>query len=48
MRSAQGWVPVLLSSFDGAAITRHVWTDPQIEQRRIPLVAGMVNMAGLG
>ncbi len=38
-------VAVLINSFDGAAIAGHVLRHPDIEERRIPLVASLLNTA---
>ena len=38
-------VAVLVNSFDGAAIFRHVWAQPEIEDRRILLLTSLLNAA---
>jgi AcrR family transcriptional regulator len=38
-------VVVLLNTFDGAAMFRHVLTDAQIEERRIPVLMTLLNAA---
>jgi AcrR family transcriptional regulator len=38
-------VAVLLNTFDGAAMFRHVLTDAQIEERRIPVLMALLNAA---
>lgn len=38
-------VAVMVNSFDGAAIFRHVWAQPEIEERRIPVLTSLLNAA---
>lgn len=38
-------VAVLVNTFDGAAIVRHVLEQPEIEERRIPLLMSLLNAA---
>ena len=38
-------VAVLINTFDGAAMLRHVLTQPEIEERRIPVLMSLLNAA---
>jgi hypothetical protein len=38
-------VAVLINTFDGAAMFRHVLTHPEIEARRIPVLMSLLNAA---
>ena len=38
-------VSVLINTFDGAAMFRHVLEDPDIESRRIPVLMSLLNAA---